>query len=236
MKTFATASGIAVFLILCFVLWYVVASDYGDGVISGTYELSLNGEKSSLELKPDHTFQQELNKLGKIEHATGTWRRVGEADVTFSKEFLAISGQELGPHGEAYGYIHKDFGVLVSLTLAQYHVLWYGKTDPSPINSVTGTYVGDEEGVPARLIVKADRTFEQEITNHGITHQAKGSWSVNQHGDIAFSRAFLKTSGEPLREDETAFAWYPTGSDLQIQIAVDTPLGVPTFRKRRFRW
>ena len=90
------------------VLWYVVASDYGDGVISGTYELSLNGEKSSLELKPDRTFQQELNTFSKSSAPDWNWRRISAKPMIFSKEFLAISGQELGPHREAYGYIHKE--------------------------------------------------------------------------------------------------------------------------------
>jgi hypothetical protein len=67
-----------------------------------------------------------------------------------------------------------------------------------------------------------------------ITKQANGSWSVGRNGDIIFSKDFLKASGEALRSDETASAWNPKGSNLQIQIAMTSRSGVPTFRKKQF--
>lgn len=221
-------------LVVCFVLWYSVASDYGDGVASGTYHLAENGETSTLVLKPDHSFQQELSEHGEVKRATGTWRRIGEGSIEFSKEFLLVSGQEPGADGKAYADMHKDFGFFVSLVLRQYHVLWYGRVDPSRGNTVSDTYVGDEPGVSATLILKADHTFDQVIHTLSITKQAKGSWSVGQNGDIIFSKDFLKASGEALRSDETASAWDPKGSNLQIQIAMTTRSGVPTFRKKLF--
>jgi hypothetical protein len=69
---------------------------------------------------------------------TGTWRRIGESGVAFSKEFLIVSGQEPGADGTAYGEFDKHFGFLVSLTLSQYYVLWYGRVDPSPTNTISG--------------------------------------------------------------------------------------------------
>lgn len=222
--------------VVCFVLWYSVAADYGDGVTSGTYHLSQNDQTSTLVLKPDHSFQQELSEHGEVERATGTWRRVGEGGIAFSKEFLTVSGQEPGADGTAYGDVHKDLGFLVSIKLRQYHILWYGRVDPSPTNTVTpGTYNGDESGVSASLVLRPDHTFEQSITTLGVTKQAKGSWSVSQNGDIVFSKDFLKTSGEALRSDETAsHDGHLQGPNLQIQIARTSRSGVPTFRKKQF--
>jgi len=220
--------------VVCFVLWYSVAADYGDGVTSGTYHLSQNDQTSTLVLKPDHSFQQELSQHGQVKGATGTWRRVGEGGIAFSKEFLTVSGQEPGADGTAYGDVHKDLGFLVSIKLRQYHILWYGRVDPSATNTITGTYTGDESGASASLILKPDHTFEQAITTLGVTTQAKGSWSLDQNDDIIFSKDFLKTSGEALRSDETASAEDPKGSSLQIQIAMTSSLGVPTFRKMQF--
>jgi hypothetical protein len=171
-------------------------------------------------LKPDHSFQQERNRLGNVESASGTWRRLGESGIAFSKEFMVVSGQEPGPDGTGYGDINKAFGFLVSITLRQYHVLWYGRVDPSPDNTVFGTYTGDEEGVPASLILKEDHTFSQTVSHLGVEKHAEGTWSSSESGDIVFSRAFLKTSGEALTEVETASAWNPKGSNLQIQIAI----------------
>src|SRR5208337_2932755 len=177
---------VVVLLGIC-LLWYIIASDYSDAAASGTYHLAQGGETSTLVLKSDHTFQQELRHFGKEQRAVGTWRRVGEGGIAFSKEFLVVSGQEPGADGTPYGEIHKDFGIFVSLTLTQYHVLWYGRVDPSPDSPVSGTYVGDEEGVAAKLILKPDHTFEQSVTSLGVTRQAKGSWSFSEEGNIVFS-------------------------------------------------
>ncbi len=69
-----------------------------------------NGETSILVLKPDHSFQQELSEQGEVKRATGTWHRMGEGGIGFSKEFLAVSGQEADADGSAYADIHKDSG------------------------------------------------------------------------------------------------------------------------------
>jgi hypothetical protein len=221
-------------LLIGFVLWYTVASDYGDGVTSGTYHLTQNGETSTLILKPDHTFQQELNKLGNVKRAAGTWRRFGEGAIAFSKEFLTVSGQELGQDGTPYGEIHKRFGLLVSLTLNQYHIEDYRMVDPSSKNTLFGTYAVDEEGVPATLILREDHTFQQAVSHLGVGKHAEGTWSLSKSGDLVFSRAFLKTSGEMLQEDETASADLRFKGGLSVEVAMTSRSGVPTFRKKQF--
>jgi hypothetical protein len=220
--------------IAIFFLWYSAAADYGYRAVSGTYTFTSNEERSTLVLKSDRSFQQELSRHGKVERATGTWRRIGESGVAFSKEFLIVAGQEPGADGTAYGKFHKRFGFLVCLILSQYHMLWYGRVDPSPANTVSGTYTGDENGVSASLVLKPDHTFAQAINTHGVTKQATGSWSFGHNGAIVFSKDFLKTSGEALGSDETASAWDPKGSNLQIQIALTSISGVPTYRKNQF--
>lgn len=236
MKNLARVGGVFLLVFVCLVFWYVVASDYGDSVASGTYHLAQNGETSTLVLKPGHSFEQELSRSGRTEHAEGNWRRLGAGGISFSKEFLRISGQELDPDGTAFGDMHKRLGFLVSLSLRQHHVLWYSRVDSSSDKTVSGTYAGDEPGVPTTLVLEPDHTFEQTVSHFGVVKHAKGSWSFSQNGDIIFSKAFLKTSGESLREDETASAWNPKGSNLQIEIAVTSKSGVPTFHKRQFSW
>ncbi len=233
----AAGKGVAILLmVICFVFWYVIASDYGDSVVAGTYHLAQNGETSTLILKPDHIFQQELNRAGKTEHADGTWRRSGEGGIEFSKEFLMASGQEREPDGTGFGEIHKQLGFLVSIELRQYHVLWYGRVDPSPNDTVSGTYAGDEPDVPATLVLNPNHTFEQTVSPLGKIAHAEGSWSVGQSGEITFSKAFLKTSGQALTEDETATAGDLPGSNLQILISRTSKSGVPTYHKRQMPW
>jgi hypothetical protein len=154
--------------------------------------------------------------------ATGTWHRVGQGGIAFSKEFLQVSGQEPSPDGSSYADMKKDFGLFVYLTLHTYHVMWYGRVDPSPSTDLSGTYAGDEPGVSATLTLRPDHTFEQSIHSVKTTSQAKGSWSMDQNGDIIFSKDFLKDSGKALGSNETASAWNPRGSSLQIQIVMNS--------------
>jgi hypothetical protein len=237
MRKLAPIGGVFVLLLICYALWVTAALDYSDSVASGTYSLAQNDETSTLVLKPDHKFQQDLIHSGKAQHAEGTWRRFGEGGIEFSREFLVVSGQELSAHGIAYADMHKTLGLFVSLVLSDYHVVWYGRVDPSPDKTAPGTYAGDEEGVPATLVLKPDHTFEQTITHDGVAKHAKGTWSLSHSGDIVFSKEFLKTSGESLRDDETASAWDSQGSNLQIQIAATSKSGAPpTYRKKQFAW
>jgi len=109
------ASGILLSIIL-FWVWYSVAADYGYSAVSGTYTLQRNGETSTLLLRPDRSFQQEVSHGENVERAQGSWRRVGQGGVVFSKEFLKTAGQEVRPDGEVDGEVEKRcLGLFVSI-------------------------------------------------------------------------------------------------------------------------
>lgn len=232
MKAAARVGLVGIFLVFLAVGWFAVAADYGDGVAVGTYHLKQGDESSDLILKANHTFQEDVTRHGAKQRCEGEWRHIGEGGLAFSKQFLPVKGQELGADGKAYGELQKTFGFFPSIALAQYHVLWYRRTDPSPVSRIAGRYAGDEEGAPATLVMKNDHTFDQEVINSGMTRYAHGTWSVRENGDLLFSRDFLKASGEALTNSEMASAWAPKGSDLQIQVAVDPSFAQPVFRKR----
>jgi hypothetical protein len=99
------------------VFWFWQAENFSDRAVSGTYTQESNGETWTLILKPDHRFQQELDKAGTVRRAEGSWRVSGEGHIAFSSEFLIVSGEELSPAGQAYGQIENCFGI-VSITLA----------------------------------------------------------------------------------------------------------------------
>lgn len=228
------AVGACVGLWLCLGLWFVVASDYGDNVVSGTYVLSHDNETCTLILRRDHRFDQTVSRGSVVQHASGTWRHVSfQSGVAFSKEFVPLTGQDLSGDGTAYGDVNKMFGLLPdSLTLSTYHVEWYGRVDPASGDSVAGTYAGDEEGVKSLLVIKPDHTFNQTVSRLGVAKRAIGAWNFKANGDISFSKSFLKSTGEAIGDDETATSENPKGSPLQIEIEVVSRLGVPTFRKR----
>lgn len=223
-----------VILVVCFSLWLVVAMDYEDHVAVGKYSYKGSGESSTLVLNPDHTFQQSLRSGSDEQHSEGTWRRSGEGGISFSKEFLVVAGDEPRPDETTFGDMEKILGLFVRIRLRQYNVLWYGKT--SPDKQLCGTYKGDEPGVSTILVLNMDQSFTQEIVRNGITRRATGKWSQDPSGTVRFSSAFLKTSGEPLRNDETASSIDPQGSNLQIEISMAKHVPVPTFYKRLSWW
>jgi len=223
-----------IFVVLAvFAVWFSFAMDYGDHVVVGAYAMSNGGESCTLTLKADHSFHQERTYDGKTLVADGTWRRVGQGGLVFSSQFLILPGQEADPNGTtSYANVHKALGLFPSIVLSQYHVLWYGRTDPSTGTEVVGSYAGDEPDVSTQLTVKADHTFKQTWSKGNFTKDTVGTWNTIQNGDIQFSKEFLKTSGAPLTEAESASASNPKGSSLQIAVAVNPSLPKPVFRKR----
>ena len=119
MKTAFTRVGIGIlFAFILFWVWYSIAADYDYRAVSGTYILQRSGETSTLVLRPDRSFEQEVNRAGKLERAHGSWRRIGEGGLVFSKEFLKVEGQEVRPNGEADGYVEKRYlGLFLSVHL-----------------------------------------------------------------------------------------------------------------------
>jgi len=229
-------TGGVLLLLVCCGWWLVVAMDYGESAAVGKYRFTGNGAISTLVLKPDHTFQQDLQIGSNKQHSEGTWHRVGEGGISFSKDFIAVSGDEPSADGSTFCDMHKTLGLFLSLQLRQYYVYWYSKTKPGSEDSVLGTYSGDEESAPAELVVKADHSFEQTVTLDGVVRHASGTWSQAIDGTIRFSNAFLKTSGEPLKTEETASTIGSAGPELQIDVDISAQIAQPIFRKQLIPW
>lgn len=219
------------------ICWFVVASDYSDAAASGTYQWANNGMRSTLVLRPDHSFWQELRDSSGVQNAEGTWRRLGEGGVAFSRDFLTLPGQQRGEDGTAYSDMQRKFGILIRLSLRTYEVVWYGKVKNSTTGQVAGHYQATDETHRRTLVLNADHTFEQTVSGWMQTSTAKGTWSVSGNGDVVFSREFLKPSGQPLADGETAKAMDPRGSGfLQIEIYADLEPGILSYRKKQVPW
>jgi hypothetical protein len=219
------------------ICWFVVASDNSDASASGTYRLARNGLTSTLILLPDHSFRQEVSDSKEIQRAEGSWRRVGQGGVVFSRDFLTFPGEQRGEDGTAFSDMERRFGILIRLCLRTYTVVWYGKTDPTGNDQVAGRYQETDGTRRRTLVLNSDHTFEQTVEGLMQTATARGTWTVSGNGDIAFSREFIKSSGQALADGETAKAMDPRGSKfLQIEIAADQELGMLNYRKEQFPW
>jgi hypothetical protein len=95
-----------------FVLWYWGGDTFTPDSLAGKYILKYDGGSSNLTLKPDQTFDEELNINGEVKHAQGKWKLVGENHIAFSPEFLKLPGQATGPNGAPYGELSSRFGVV----------------------------------------------------------------------------------------------------------------------------
>ncbi len=85
------------------------------------------------------------------------------------------------------------------------------------------------------MVLRENHTFEQTVSYLGVEKHSEGTWSLSKSGDVVFSGAFLKSSGEVLQEGETASADLNLkGTGLSIEIATTSKSGVPTFRRKQF--
>ena len=121
-----------IFLLMAgiFTFWFWEGENFGEGAVSGTYTVRSDGEKSTLILRADHSFQQELDSGGTVKRAEGTWSVSGEGHIEFSPGFLSIAGEGVSPSGAAYGVIVNRFG-FVSIALnpdgdgPKFHKEWF---------------------------------------------------------------------------------------------------------------
>lgn len=97
--------------ILVAVVWYVIASDYSYDAISGVYSQSSTTKTSTLILKKDQSFEEEVTHDGITEHARGSWRRIGEGGVVMSSEFITLPSLKRRSDGAVDGEIEKTFGL-----------------------------------------------------------------------------------------------------------------------------
>ncbi len=113
------AKKITLFLFVVVILavgaFYV--TDYGDGVLTGTYASDANGQRVSLLIRQDDTFHQIRVINGVRDEFDGTWRRVGEAYVAFSGGMMALPQQRIMPKGIAYASLNKTWGIWPYISL-----------------------------------------------------------------------------------------------------------------------
>jgi hypothetical protein len=131
-RKFLLGVGCGLLLVLVlFELWYSHAANYDYSALSGTYTFDRDSDKCTLHLRRNQTFSEELNRGGVVQKAEGRWRRYGKAHVSFSGEFLIVSGQKLDAAGEADGQFDKKLGLFPYITLAPlpdgptFHKKWF---------------------------------------------------------------------------------------------------------------
>jgi len=129
LKRLAYTVGALIFALALFSVWYSIAANYNYNALSGTYEYAKDGITSTLYLKKDGTFQQKLVAGDNVDISKGTWRRIGEGGVAFSKDFMRLPGQlsyldKFGPDPNGNKDADTDFGGHFEKVLTLFPVLY----------------------------------------------------------------------------------------------------------------
>jgi hypothetical protein len=231
-------AAISVLLLVCIgICWFVIASDYSDAAASGTYRFAAHGMRSTLVLRPEHSFVQEVTDSSGTQRAEGTWRRVGMGGVSFSRDFLIFPGQQRSEDGTAFSDMQRRFGVFISLALRTYHVVWYSRADRAVADQVAGRYQKTDGSRSTTLVLNPNNTFDEIVAGSTPTVSAKGTWTIASNREVVFSKEFIKPSGQPLASYETARALDPRGTQfLQIVIAADQDHENLSYYKQQLPW
>ena len=85
---------------------------------------------------------------------------------------------------------------IVSLTLAIVLFLgWYSVAANYGCDVLAGTYTFSTPAISSVLVLKADQSFEQALTQDGLSKHAEGTWRPSG-GTVVFSGSLLRLPGQ----------------------------------------
>jgi hypothetical protein len=126
----------------------------------------------------------------------------------------------------------KSIGVVILLAFITF-TFWYVEAGNFSDSKMSGTYILQRGGEMSTLILGLDHNFHQELNRSGTVSRAEGSWRVSGEGHIAFSKEFLKVSGEEMSPAGQAYGQIENWFGLVSITLAPNPDG-PAFRKKRF--
>ncbi len=99
------------FSLFLFFIWYYEADSVTEHA-AGTYSYGGRGQRVTLVLSSDQHFREFVSGGGSTTQADGTWHTFGMARISFSKEFIPLSGQEICYGNESCGSLESWFGIM----------------------------------------------------------------------------------------------------------------------------
>jgi hypothetical protein len=112
---------------------------------------------------------------------------------------------------------------------------WYSVASNYSYGAISGIYsfqFGAEESI---LVLKENRSFQQELKRNGSVEHAQGSGRRLGEGGVVFSKEFRKLSGQETRPDGQADGEVKKSLGLFISIAFHPDPTGPVFHKKLFR-
>ena len=123
-------------------------------------------------------------------------------------------------------------GILLLICLI--FVIWYVEAGNFSDSKISGTYILQQGGEMSTLILERNHSFQQQLDRSGTVKRAEGSWRVSGEGHIAFSREFLRVSGEEMSPAGQAYGQIENWFGLVSITLAPNPNG-PRFHKKLLR-
>jgi hypothetical protein len=114
--------------------------------------------------------------------------------------------------------------------------VWYVVAADYSYTALSGTYVSQPGTEPSTLILRENRTFEQQQIHMGSVQRVRGTWHRFGEAGIAFSDEFLNARQQKTGNDAQVYGRVEKRSlGLVPYIALDpADSGSPLFRKKVF--
>ncbi len=113
-------------------------------------------------------------------------------------------------------------------------VAWYSIASNYDYDVLAGTYSLRRDGETLTLVLKKDRSFQEEFIHDGKVEHSQSSWRRIGEGGVVFSKEFIRASGQEIMPDGEAYAAVKKTLGLFPSIHCAPDSSGPVFSKRYF--
>jgi hypothetical protein len=123
-------------------------------------------------------------------------------------------------------------GVVIAAALL---VAWYIVAADYSYGAIAGEYVMRTPQENSALILRANQTFEQELSRAGKIQRSNGTWRQIGEGGVVFSQEFLTVEGQERRPDGQADGQVKKTLGLIPSIIFEPEPDGPRFKRKILR-
>jgi hypothetical protein len=112
--------------------------------------------------------------------------------------------------------------------------LWYRIAADYDYGALAGTYVFQGKGETCTLHLRADRTFDEELSRGARVQKSQGLWHRSGEAGVEFSNEFVKLSGEEINGQGEAHGYFNKSFGIFPTLTLAPEQGGPKFHKKLF--
>lgn len=108
---------------------------------------------------------------------------------------------------------------------------WYIIAANYGYSALAGKYVYDMNGHKCTLILKADRSFTEELNHDGSSQKVIGTWYRYGEAHVSFSSTFITLPGQELNAEGEVHGQFEKRLGLFPRLTLAPLPGGPTFKR-----